>query len=92
MVSSVLFVSIIKLPGTSEVSANSGKSYFNSILKTSVMLVKGTSIGYSSHCLRIGSATNCLMLGYSKDQISKMGRWKSDAVSKYLRVESFTVR
>ena len=72
--------------GTS-VSSN----YFNTVLKAAISLVHGSAQGYSSHSFRIGAATHCSMKGYSKDIISTMGRWHSNAVNKYIRVPSFKV-
>lgn len=66
-------------------------TYFNTILKSCVMLAQGFNTNFSAHSLRIGAATYCLSKGYTKDQISKMGRWNSQAVEKYFRVQSFTV-
>lgn len=41
---------------------------------------------YTSHSIRIGSATSAAMMGVSEDKIKLMGRWKSDAFKKYIRV------
>ena len=40
---------------------------------------------YDTHSLRIGRASDLLKIGYSIDQIKQLGRWKSNAVFKYLR-------
>ena len=66
-------------------------SYFNNVLKTVIKSVQGSSDRYSAHCFRIGAATLCLQKGYSKEIISKMGRWHSNAVDNYLRISSFSV-
>ena len=44
-----------------------------------------------SHSFRIGAATTAAGLGFSEDQITRMGRWRSEAVQKYIRITSFVV-
>ena len=66
-------------------------SYFNNFFKSCVALCIGNSKGFSSHSFRIGAATFSLQHGYSSSQITKMGRWRSNAVDKYLRVSSFKI-
>ena len=41
---------------------------------------------YDTHSLRIGRATDLLQSGCSIDEIKQVGRWKSNAVFRYLRV------
>ena len=43
---------------------------------------------YSAHSLRIGAATVAAEMGYSKEAIQALGRWRSDAYIKYLRFGS----
>ena len=40
---------------------------------------------YSFHCFRSGRASDLLKYGFSVEQIKKMGRWKSNAVYRYLK-------
>ena len=40
---------------------------------------------YDTHSFRIGRATDLLKYGYSVERIKKIGRWRSNAVYKYLR-------
>ena len=40
---------------------------------------------YSFHCLHSGRAGDLLKLGLSVETIKKLGRWRSNAVFKYLR-------
>ena len=40
---------------------------------------------YDTHSFRIGKATDMFKDGYSIDKIKHMGRWKSNAIYKYLR-------
>lgn len=45
---------------------------------------------YKGHSFRIGAATHAAQMGYSENCIQKMGRWKSDAMRRYIRLSSFT--
>ena len=40
---------------------------------------------YSVHSLRIGRTMDLFQYGYTVDQIKKIGRWKSNAVFRYIR-------
>ena len=40
---------------------------------------------YDTHSLRIGQATDLLKANVPIDEIKRKGRWKSNAVFKYLR-------
>ena len=46
---------------------------------------------YASHSLRIGAATTAAIAGVPEHLIRHMGRWKSDAVLKYIRVANTDV-
>ena len=41
---------------------------------------------YKSHSFRIGRATDCALRGYSDAKIRALGRWRSNAFLKYIRV------
>ncbi|VDH97557.1 Hypothetical predicted protein [Mytilus galloprovincialis] len=43
---------------------------------------------YKGHSFRIGAATNAASLGYSEQLIQKLGRWNSNALQRYIRIES----
>ena len=40
---------------------------------------------YNTHSFRIGRATDLMKYGFSVDQIKRIGRWKSNAVYKYIK-------
>jgi hypothetical protein len=65
------------------------KSVFCDHLNQCLKFAKIDHKFYKSHSFRIGAASTALQKGYSHEQIQKMGRWKSDAYKKYLRVQSF---
>ena len=46
---------------------------------------------YATHSLRIGAATTAAIAGVPEHLIRHMGRWKSDAALKYIRVSSVEV-
>ena len=48
-------------------------------------------VRYHLHGLCIGSATYSASQGVPDNIIHRMGRWRSDAVKKYIRITSFTV-
>ena len=66
-------------------------SFFASVLRDVSVTAGLNHVNLKSHSFRIGAATSCLKRGYSSDQIQRMGRWKSDAFQKYIRVQSFVL-
>jgi len=50
-----------------------------------------SSTGYANHSFRIGAATSAAMAGTPEYVIRHMGRWKSDAVLRYIRVSDHEV-
>jgi hypothetical protein len=46
---------------------------------------------YKGHSFRIGAATHAASLGYSENYIQKLGRWKSNAIRRYVRISSFKI-
>ena len=40
---------------------------------------------FTFHCIRSGRATDLLKLGYTIEEIKKFGRWKSNAIYRYLK-------
>jgi hypothetical protein len=61
-------------------------TFFNYNLKNAINFLGFDSKRYKSHSFRIGAATNAAMQGFSDDSIKKMGRWKSNAMQKYIRL------
>ena len=46
---------------------------------------------YKCHSFRIGAATYAASLGFSENAIQTMGRWKSDAIKRYIRTDGFSM-
>ena len=65
------------------------RRFFNSILHSSLESANIRSDNIKSHSFRIGAVTMCIQKGYSYEQIQLMGRWKSEAVKRYARIQSF---
>ena len=77
--SSPLFVELTGLPVR--------KAWFAQRLADLAVLV-GIEGKVTPHSLRIGAATAAWRAGFSDSQIQAMGRWKSQAFLKYLRIDS----
>lgn len=75
-----LFVSRAGLPIT--------RNNFSLILKRSLQAA-GITHHYTSHSFRIGAATNASLLGIPENELQRLGRWKSDAYKKYIRINTF---
>lgn len=67
------------------------RRFFSSLLQQVLSAAGFDSSNIKSHSFRIGAATLCFSKGYTSDQIQRMGRWKSDAFRKYIRIPSFVV-
>jgi hypothetical protein len=46
---------------------------------------------YKGHSFRIGAATEAAKLGYSENFIQQLGRWQSNAIKRYLRINSLVM-
>lgn len=57
-------------------------------LQNTVKFIGLNSQWYKGHSFRIGAATEAAKRGLSQIEIQKLGRWKSDAVQKYIRINS----
>jgi site-specific recombinase XerD len=59
---------------------------FNKVLERTVTFVDDTISNVKSHSFRIGGATNAICKGIPYEKVQEMGRWKSHAAKKYIRV------
>ena len=64
---------------------------FNKVLERTVDFVDDTISNVKSHSFRIGGATNAICKGIPYEKVQEMGRWKSDAAKKYIRVPMIDV-
>ena len=62
------------------------KTFFGDQLKKSLAWAGLSSECYKGHSFRIGAATTAAMQGISDEEIQRMGRWKSQAFKKYIRI------
>lgn len=62
------------------------KAFFGEQLKKSLAWAGLPSLCYKGHSFRIGAATTASMQGISDAEIQRMGRWKSQAFKKYIRI------
>lgn len=62
------------------------KYQFSSVLRHSLSILGIPSINISTHSFRIGMATQCAIDGYPDEHIKKLGRWKSDVFTRYIRI------
>ena len=60
-------------------------------LHNTVSLIGLNPALYKGHSFRIGAATQAAQQGFSENCIQKMGRWNSDAVRRYIRLQSFVI-
>ena len=63
-------------------------SQLNSWLSGSLSWASLHQLNIKAHSFRIGAATHASAQGYSDAQIQRMGRWKSSAFKKYIRITS----
>ena len=55
------------------------------MLKTCLRRINKNPDSFNFQSLRIGSTTDLLHFGFTVEQIKRLGRWKSNAIYKYLR-------
>lgn len=60
------------------------RNQFSSVLAKAVRHA-GLLLNYSSHSFRIGRATDLAAMGVSTEKIMELGRWRSRAVTRYIR-------
>ena len=46
---------------------------------------------YKGHCFRIEAATEAAKMGFSENYIQHLGRWHSNAIKRYIQINSFTL-
>lgn len=75
-------------------SSNSGQAIsreqFCQFLNLALIHCNLDSSRYKGHSFRIGAASHAATQGLSDSQIRILGRWKSNAFLKYIRVNSFS--
>ena len=81
---------------TGPIFCHFGKSFlsryqFNKVLELSMKLVDASIINVKSHSFRIGGATNAICKDVSYEKVKEMGRWKSDAAKRYIRIPTIEV-
>lgn len=67
------------------------RQFFTEQLRLALAFCGLDTIQYQSHSFRIGAATFAAASGSSDIQIQNMGRWKSSAFKKYIRIPTMTM-
>ncbi|CAG2192890.1 unnamed protein product [Mytilus edulis] len=62
---------------------------FSSILEKALHFLRISKGHFRSHSFRIGGATELARQGVSEEVIMRLGRWKSHAYSRYIRLQFF---
>ena len=62
------------------------RSQFTGVLAKAIRCLGLPAQVYTSHSFRIGCASDLASKGLSNETIKKLGRWKSDAVERYIRL------
>ena len=58
----------------------------SSVLKLALNFIHLNPYDYNTHSFRIGAATSFSLMGKSDEEIKKLGRWKSSAYNRYIRL------
>ena len=66
------------------------RSAFSDLLSLAVRQCGLDPARYKGHSFRIGAASHAAEMGFSDSQIRLLGRWKSDAFKRYIRIPSLT--
>ncbi|XP_062614099.1 uncharacterized protein LOC134275823 [Saccostrea cucullata] len=67
------------------------RSFVVSNLKSALTFCDLNPNLYKGHSFRIGAATEAARLGFSESYIQQLGRWHSNAVQRYIRINSFSL-
>ena len=59
---------------------------FVAVLRKCLKIAGVNQIGFTSHSFRIGMATTLSLAGHPDSLIQSVGRWKSDAYKRYVRI------
>ena len=62
------------------------RSQFTGVLAKAIRCLGLPTQVYTSHSFRIGRASDLASKGLSNETIKQLGRWKSDAVERYIRL------
>ena len=62
------------------------RSEFGTELKRALVFKQYAADKFQSHSFRVGAATECHLQGLSDSQIRTLGRWKSEAFKRYIRI------
>ena len=65
--------------------SNLKANHIRQLLRTTIRSFNLNDLLYDTHSLRIGRATDLFKYGVNIDDIKQLGRWKSNAVYKYLK-------
>ena len=57
----------------------------HNVLKTAISKIGLNPAVYDFHSYRIGRASELIKLGYTVEQVKRFGRWRSNAVYKYIK-------
>ena len=57
----------------------------NTLLKQLIANIGLDCALYSMHSFRIGRTSDLIKFGYSIEEVQRLGRWRSNAVYKYIR-------
>lgn len=60
---------------------------FSAIVKKITFVLRIENADIKSHLFRICMATTCAIEGMSDEQIKELGRWKSNAFLRYIRIQ-----
>ena len=66
------------------------RSYFSAQLSRCLIQSGHNPAHYKCHSFRIGATSTAASLGYTDIQIQQMGRWKSNAFRRYIRIPMLT--